>query len=301
MAAGSPRGALVRRALTGRSVPGLLVGWVAILISLSPSLLPRPWHLQAAASAGSAVVAYAAGTLLAALCTPVFAALGVRVLVDPQRRRRAAITAIVGIVVGTLTAWVAGHRGRVQTARLVGITPPSWWDDLLAFVAAFVLAATLLTARVAPVRRGSGFPLPPGARAASAARCGPGRHPDCRGHRMGQPKCASRPDRGTDIGVSRAAGSPIPGRPERPDLTADLRRAGLDSALSGSGAVSERFSPRRHLCPKTSPPRLVARLRSRSASMPRPRMPRSTSRRLRQPWCGSWSARARSSGRCSPS
>ncbi|GAA1750308.1 alpha/beta-hydrolase N-terminal domain-containing protein [Nostocoides vanveenii] len=144
MAAGSPRGALVRRALTGRSVPGLLVGWVAILISLSPSLLPRPWHLQAAASAGSAVVAYAAGTLLAALCTPVFAALGVRVLVDPQRRRRAAITAIVGIVVGTLTAWVAGHRGRVQTARLVGITPPSWWDDLLAFVAAFVLAATLL-------------------------------------------------------------------------------------------------------------------------------------------------------------
>jgi len=143
MAAGSPRGGLVRRALTGRSVPGLLLGWVAFLISLSPSLLPRPWHLQAVASAGSAVVAYAAGTLLAALCTPVFAALGVRVLVDPQRRRRAAITAIVVIVVGTLTAWVA--------------------------------------------------------------------------------------------------------------------------------------------------------------SMPRPRMPRSTSRRLRQPWCGSWSARARSSGRCSPS
>lgn len=134
----------LRRVVTGRSATGLLLGWGAFLISLSPSLLPRPWLLQAAASAVSTLVAYAAGALLGALLSPVCTALGLSVRVAPERRRRAVVVAASLVTTLTIAAWIAGHRGRVQTARLVGIDPPTWAADLRAFGAACLLAAGLL-------------------------------------------------------------------------------------------------------------------------------------------------------------
>lgn len=128
-----------------RSVTGLVLGWLALLVSFAPSLLPRPWAVQAAASALSAVTGYAAGTLLGAVASVIFGWLGVRVLVaDHAHRSRLHIVLWTLAIVITITVWFAGYRGRRFSARLVDLPAPSLWSDALSLVAAVVLTAVLM-------------------------------------------------------------------------------------------------------------------------------------------------------------
>ncbi|MBC9956262.1 alpha/beta-hydrolase family protein [Yimella sp. cx-51] len=130
--------------IAGRSVTGGLLALGAFLISFSPSLLPRPWALQAVAAAVSALLGYAMGALLGSLTSDVAGWLGVRVTIDPPRRRRFAIVAVVVLTTLSLWAWVAGHQGRQQTARLVDLPPPTWWDDTRALLGGLALTLLLL-------------------------------------------------------------------------------------------------------------------------------------------------------------
>ncbi|HWC23123.1 MAG TPA: alpha/beta-hydrolase family protein [Flexivirga sp.] len=133
------------RFLMRRSVAGLVVGWLALLVSFAPSLLPRPWAVQAVASALSAVTGYAAGALLGSVASVVFGWLGVRVLVaDHAHRTRLHIVLWTLAIAVTITVWFAGYRGRRHSARLVDLPEPSLWTDALSLVAAVALTAILM-------------------------------------------------------------------------------------------------------------------------------------------------------------
>lgn len=127
-----------------RSLTGSLLALGAFLISFSPSLLPRPWLLQGIAAAVSAALGYAIGALLGSLVSAALRFLGVRVSVDPARRQRAAIVAMSTLAALSLIAWVAGHHGRSHTAKLVGLPPPTWWDDTFALGTGILATGVLI-------------------------------------------------------------------------------------------------------------------------------------------------------------
>lgn len=131
--------------LMRRSVTGLVLGWLALLVSFAPSLLPRPWAVQAAASALSAITGYAAGALLGSIASVIFGWLGVRVLVvDHAHRTRLHIVLWTLAIAITITVWFAGYRGRRHSARLVDLPAPSLLSDALSLVAAVALTAVLM-------------------------------------------------------------------------------------------------------------------------------------------------------------
>lgn len=133
------------RFLMRRSGTGLVVGWLALLASFAPSLLPRPWAVQAAASALSTLTGYAAGTLLGSVATVVFGWLGLRVVVvDHRHRTRVLVVLWVLAAAITITVWFAGYQGRRHSARLVDLPAPSVLSDALSLVAAVLLTAVLM-------------------------------------------------------------------------------------------------------------------------------------------------------------
>ncbi len=128
----------------GRSAFGALLAVTAFLVSFSPSLLPRSWLFQAAAAGLSAASAYAIGVLIAFLLRPVFTFLGIRLVVEPRRRRLVlglGILLVIAIVV--VTAWQQ-RRDRVLTAELVDLPPPTLLDDVRAFLGGAALALVIV-------------------------------------------------------------------------------------------------------------------------------------------------------------
>lgn len=139
-----PAGSRWSRWWEGRSALGALLALVAFLVSFTPSLLPRSWLFQAVAAGLSAACAYALGALIAFLLRPVFVFLGIRVLVEP-RRRRLVLGLVLLIVLGIVltTAWQQ-RQDRVKTAELVGMTPPTMFDDLWAFLGGIAIALAIV-------------------------------------------------------------------------------------------------------------------------------------------------------------
>lgn len=128
-----------------RSATGLVVGWLALLVSFAPSLLPRPWAVQAIASMLSTVTGYAAGALLGSIVSVVFGWLGVRVeIIDDRHRTRVHAAFGVLAVLVTVVLWFAGYQGRRHSARLVGLPAPSLGADALSLVAAVGLTSVLM-------------------------------------------------------------------------------------------------------------------------------------------------------------
>lgn len=141
----SRRFAAVSRFVAARSATGLIFGWLALLVSFAPSLLPRPWPVQAAASALSVLTAYAIGALLGLLVGATAEWFGITVTVaDPRHRARLQWVLVLLFLATTIAAWVAGHDGRRRGARLVDLPPPSARDDVLALLAAVALTVLLL-------------------------------------------------------------------------------------------------------------------------------------------------------------
>ncbi len=128
----------------GRSGLGLLLAVVAFLVSFAPSLLPRTWLFQAVAAGLSAATAYALGVLIAFLLGPVIRFLGVRVVVDPHRRRP--VGALVALVIIAVVAWtiLQQRQARVRTAELVQLPAPGLLDDLRALFGGIALALAIV-------------------------------------------------------------------------------------------------------------------------------------------------------------
>jgi uncharacterized membrane protein len=133
-----------RNAVWQRSALGLVLAAVAFVVSFAPSLLPRPWTLQALGAALAAVSAYAVGALLSYFVAPVVRWFGLRVTSDEARRPL--LHALVGAIGVGLVVWaaLAFHDGRVATARLVQATPPTWGEDALAVAAGLALTVSVL-------------------------------------------------------------------------------------------------------------------------------------------------------------
>lgn len=128
----------------GRSSLGGLFALVAFLVSFTPSLLPRDWVFQGLAAGLSAATAYALGVLIAFLLRPLITLLGIRIVIEPRRRRLVAV--LTALVVLVIVAWVIyrQRQARVLTAELVQLQPPSVLDDLRALVFGIVLALAII-------------------------------------------------------------------------------------------------------------------------------------------------------------
>ena len=128
----------------GRSTLGALLAVAAFLVSFAPSLLPRSWLFQAVAAGLSAACAYAAGVLIAFLLRPVFAFLGIRVLVEPRRRRLVLALFILAVAVVVLATIWQQRQARVRTAELVSMPAPTLLDDVWAFLGGVGIALAIV-------------------------------------------------------------------------------------------------------------------------------------------------------------
>ncbi|WP_158607542.1 alpha/beta-hydrolase family protein [Flexivirga caeni] len=123
----------------------MIVGWLALLVSFAPSLLPRPWYVQAVATAISALTGYAVGALLGSIGSVAGGWLGVRIEIRDDRHRtrvHLVLWALAGLI--TVTLWFAGFRGRRHSARLVGLHAPSLGGDAVSLIAALLLTGVVM-------------------------------------------------------------------------------------------------------------------------------------------------------------
>ncbi|MFB7669224.1 alpha/beta hydrolase [Kitasatospora sp. NPDC056138] len=152
---------VVRRAPSWSALVGAVIGY---WLSFTPSLLPRPWWLQAAACAITAAIGYAVGALIG----PVVRRCGVR---PDERLRRigwSALAAAGGTAIVFVTAWSVRWQGDLR--RAVHMDPRIvWWQWALVLPLAVVLFGLVvlvaralrlgtrqlarLTARVVPPRQ----------------------------------------------------------------------------------------------------------------------------------------------------
>ncbi|RKE23219.1 alpha/beta-hydrolase family protein [Streptomyces sp. TLI_171] len=114
---------------------------VCYCLSFTPSLLPRPWYLQAAAGAITALFGYGFGAFFG------FVARECRLL-PPDRVRRAGwwlLAVAGGGAVLTVTAWSVRWQGDLR--RAVGMDPRiGWWQWALVLPIALLLGALLVLA-----------------------------------------------------------------------------------------------------------------------------------------------------------
>src|SRR5262249_43308196 len=105
-------------------------------LSLTPSLLPRPWLLQAIASGVTATVGYAVGALIAWVARLCGARLPGRVVWWSW----IALAVLGPAAVIGVTVWGVGWQDDLR--RLMTMDPRTvWWQWTLASILAFVLCA----------------------------------------------------------------------------------------------------------------------------------------------------------------
>jgi uncharacterized membrane protein len=125
----------VRRRPAWTALLGAVLGY---WLSFTPSLLPRPWLLQALAAAVTALIGYALGAFVQWLA-------GRWVTIDPRFRRWAWWAMAVGGPAAAvyITAWSVRWQGDLR--RAVGMDPRLvWWQWALVPVVTLVLAGLLL-------------------------------------------------------------------------------------------------------------------------------------------------------------
>lgn len=109
-------------------------------LSLTPSLLPRPWWLQTVAAAVTATVGYAVGALIAWVARVCGARLPSRVTWWSW----IALGVLGSASVIGVTVWGVGWQDDLR--RLMGMDPHTvWWQWTIAVILAFVLCAAFVT------------------------------------------------------------------------------------------------------------------------------------------------------------
>ncbi|MFB7368702.1 alpha/beta hydrolase [Streptomyces sp. NPDC056222] len=117
--------------------------------SLTPSLVPRPWHLQGLVGGITAAIGYALGSVLAWL----FRALVRR---RPGERARSRCWQVYWVVAPVVSIWLISESARMQRQlRVLQGLPPAltWHTPMIALMAIGLWLALLLVARA--VRLGS--------------------------------------------------------------------------------------------------------------------------------------------------
>jgi len=132
--------AATRRYLAGFSLPGLAGALAFYCLSLTPSLLPRAWYLQAVMSAVTAAIGYAVGLLAGWL---------LRSLIPwrPGRavRRAGHVALAVAAVVLIPLFGVLGADWQHEIRELNGASQPPEADYILVVGVTLLLTAALIT------------------------------------------------------------------------------------------------------------------------------------------------------------
>jgi uncharacterized membrane protein len=170
-AAGRPEksGSWFRRYVTGFSMAGLTGALICYCLSLTPSLLPRAWFLQAGMSAVTAVIGYAAGVFVGWLARSLIPWRG-----GPAVRRIARWALAAAAIVLIPLFGVLGAHWQHEIRELTGGSQPSEAQYILVVLVTILVAAALLAVGrglrwlVRLVARPLGRVIPPTAAMASA-------------------------------------------------------------------------------------------------------------------------------------
>jgi uncharacterized membrane protein len=123
---------------------GLLFGAAYFLTSMAPSLLPRTWYYQGLISGLCAAVGYGLGVFVAWLVRTVARLVDLRVTVSGEARHWLVVAGPVFGGVAVLGLTVANVRSQARTAAVVGLTPLSPVDWVLALALATLVAVLFL-------------------------------------------------------------------------------------------------------------------------------------------------------------
>lgn len=125
---------------------GLLLASVYVLISISPSLLPRTWYYQGLISGLCAVAGYGLGVVIAWVARKVARAIGLRIGVSREAGHWFRVAWPILAAVGVVAVTVRNVRSQGRTAAFVRLSPLSPVDWLLALLLAVVVAGLFLAA-----------------------------------------------------------------------------------------------------------------------------------------------------------
>lgn len=122
----------------------MVLGVLGYLMSLTPSLLPRPWYFQGLVGGVSAAIFFGIGILVDDLWRAFVRVTGLRVEINDRARRILRLLWRVVVVLTVVLAPVLSLGWQTQVARYVGVGLPAWWYPVLSLVTAvltFVLLA----------------------------------------------------------------------------------------------------------------------------------------------------------------
>ncbi|MGW6270563.1 alpha/beta hydrolase [Streptomyces sp. NPDC055060] len=145
-------GAVARKPYWERPDPGRLVrrwpdltaawfGTVFFWLSLTPSLVPRPWLLQGVVGGITATMGYALGSLVATLCRALFRW-------RPGDTTRARLWQAYWVIATVLSVWLIAESDHAQRRlrELQGLPPTMAWHTAAIILIAFLLWALFLLA-----------------------------------------------------------------------------------------------------------------------------------------------------------
>jgi uncharacterized membrane protein len=130
-----------RRYLSGFGPPGLTGALIFYCLSLTPSLLPRAWYLQAVMSAVTAAIGYGLGALIGWLLRSL-----IPWRASPAVRRGGRWALLVAAVVLIPLFGVLGAQWQHQIRELVEVTQESEANYVLVVVVTVLLTAALIMA-----------------------------------------------------------------------------------------------------------------------------------------------------------
>ncbi|WP_404389117.1 alpha/beta hydrolase [Humibacillus xanthopallidus] len=123
---------------------GVFFAAAYVLISISPSLLPRTWYYQGMITGLCAAAGYALGVVLAWLVRTMARVIDLRVTVSGEARHWLLVAAPVFAGVAVVAVTVSNVRSQARTAAVVRLTPLSPLDWVLALLLAAAIAAALV-------------------------------------------------------------------------------------------------------------------------------------------------------------
>ena len=123
---------------------GVFFAAAYVLISISPSLLPRTWYYQGMITGLCAAAGYALGVVLAWLVRTMARVIDLRVTVSGEARHWLLVAAPVFAGVAVVAVTVSNVRSQARTAAVVGLAPLSPLDWAMALLLAAAIAAALI-------------------------------------------------------------------------------------------------------------------------------------------------------------
>ncbi|TQM57547.1 alpha/beta hydrolase [Humibacillus xanthopallidus] len=123
---------------------GVFFGAAYVLISMSPSLLPRTWYYQGMITGLCAAAGYALGVVLAWLVRTIARVIDLRIMVSGEARHWILVAAPVFAAVAVVAVTVSNVRSQARTAAVVGLAPLSPLDWVLALLLAAAITAALI-------------------------------------------------------------------------------------------------------------------------------------------------------------